>query len=181
MPGFTEGVSRSCARVPIGHPLAHLLERLQVDLGGRDLRVVELAIGFIGAHYRFFLPPKEPLIEEVLYRRDRISLTGRRRNGKTTLLHNLALAAAAGLPNYLAYRIPRPFSVLSFYLEDDARELQDKLGRMKRRLQVEVDLFHLYTREDLWGRNSDQREEPEIPGVCLSSLRCVQARPGDIR
>src|SRR2546429_5714040 len=34
-------------------------------------------------------PPKEPLIEGVLYRRDQISLTGRRRHGKTTLLANI--------------------------------------------------------------------------------------------
>jgi hypothetical protein len=96
------------------------------------------------------LPPKEPLIEGILYRRDRISLTGRRRNGKTTLIHNLALAGAAGLPQYLGFTIPRVFRVLSFYLEDDARELQDKLGRMRGRLQMGGDPFHLYTREDLW-------------------------------
>lgn len=94
------------------------------------------------------LPPKEPLIEGVLYRRDRISLTGRRRNGKTTLLSNIAIASTEGHSEYLGYRIPQPLRVVSFYLEDDARELQDKLCRMLKGSPASERL-HLYTREDM--------------------------------
>src|SRR5262249_60346667 len=55
------------------------------------------------------LPPKEPLIEGVLYRRDTISLVGRRRHGKTTLIGNLSLALSLPLSDFLGYSIPQPF------------------------------------------------------------------------
>ena len=97
------------------------------------------------------LPPKEELIKGVLYRRDRISLTGRRREGKTTLLSNIALAGTMEHPDYLGFSIPKPFNVLSFYLEDDPAELQEKLNRMRKGTATER--FHLYTIDDFWERN----------------------------
>lgn len=97
------------------------------------------------------LPPKEPLIDGLIYRRDRIGLIGRRRHGKTTLLSNLALAGSLGLSEYLGYRIPRHFNVLSLYLEDDARELQDKLRCMLHDRET-TNRFHLYTRDDFFHR-----------------------------
>jgi RecA-family ATPase len=91
-------------------------------------------------------PPKEPLIEGILYRRDLISLTGRRRNGKTTLLHNLAVAGALGREDFLGFKIPRSFRTASFYLEDDGGEMQEKIRRMVK--GAKTDNFHLYTRTD---------------------------------
>jgi hypothetical protein len=91
-------------------------------------------------------PPKEPLIEGILFRRDLISLTGRRRHGKTTLLHNLAIAGALGHQEYLGFKISRPFKTVSFYLEDDGGEMQEKIRRMLK--GAKTDNFHLYTRTD---------------------------------
>jgi hypothetical protein len=94
------------------------------------------------------LPPKEALIDGILHRRDQISLTGRRRNGKTTLLHNLAIAGALGRKEYLGFPIPRPFKTVSFYLEDDAGEMQGKLSRMLGNETTRN--FHLYSRSDFF-------------------------------
>jgi len=91
-------------------------------------------------------PPKEPLIEGILNRRDLISLTGRRRNGKTTLLHNLAVAGALVREDFLGFKIPRSFRTVSFYLEDDGGEMQEKIRRMMK--GAKTDRFHLYTRTD---------------------------------
>lgn len=72
-------------------------------------------------------PPKEPLIEGLLYRRDLITLGGRRRHGKTSLVSNFAAALALGLTEFLGWKIPSPGRVLMFYLEDDGGEIQSKL------------------------------------------------------
>lgn len=93
------------------------------------------------------LPPKTPLIDGILYKRDRISLTGRRRHGKTTLISNIALAGALGHTEYLGFKIPQPFNSIVFYLEDDDRELQDKFHKMLKG-KSQPTSFHLYTRSD---------------------------------
>lgn len=92
------------------------------------------------------LPPKTPLIEGILYKRDRISLTGRRRHGKTTLISNIAIAGALGRKEYLGFKVPAPFRSLVFYLEDDEGELQQKLRVMLKGNPVPKS-FHLYTRD----------------------------------
>jgi RecA-family ATPase len=97
-------------------------------------------------------PPKEPLIDGVLYRRDRISLTGRRRHGKTTALLNIALTGALGLSDYLGFSIPKPFAVIAYFLEDDAEELQGKLNKMLQGRELTAEQsqrLHIYTRSDL--------------------------------
>lgn len=96
-------------------------------------------------------PPKEPLIEGILYRRDRVSVTGRGREGKTTLISNVALAGSMGRPHYLGFSIPKPFNVLCFYLEDDPGELQEKLRRMGK--EASTERFHLYTIDDFFRWN----------------------------
>lgn len=93
-------------------------------------------------------PPKEPLIDGLLYRRDLVILAGRRRNGKTALLLNLAHPLVAGADSFLGYPILGPIRVLAFLLEDDTRELQDKLQPMlqSRALDYESrNRFALYT------------------------------------
>jgi len=92
---------------------------------------------------------KQPLIDTVLYSRDRIALTGRRRHGKTTIISNIAFAGALKATEYLGFKIPRPFSTVAFYLEDDETELKIKLDRMAQGVKG-IKLFHLYTREDFW-------------------------------
>jgi len=96
-------------------------------------------------------PPKTPLIEGVLFKRDRISFTGRRRHGKTTALLNTALAGALGLEDYLGFKIAAPFTVAAYFLEDDAQELQVKINKMLRGHTLtdeQSNRLHIYTRSD---------------------------------
>jgi len=95
------------------------------------------------------LLPKEPLIDGVLYRRDLITLVGRRRHGKTTLIGNLALSLAVPTGNFLGYSIQCARRVIVFYLEDDPGELQDKLRRMAQE-KDSTGRFHLYTKRDFF-------------------------------
>lgn len=76
------------------------------------------------------LPAKEALIDGLLYRRDLIALAGRRRHGKTNFILNLAVGLSLNLPEFLGYSISKEFRVLAFFLEDDTREIQDKLRRI---------------------------------------------------
>lgn len=69
---------------------------------------------------------KEPLIHNLLYRRDLVGFGGRRRNGKTTLSLNISVSLAAGR-NFLDYQIDKPRKVLALLLEDDTWEIQDKV------------------------------------------------------
>ena len=100
-------------------------------------------VDFMAENY----PEPEPLVEGVLYLGDFTSLTGRRRNGKTTLLHNLALAGASGDQSYLDLKITRPFKTLAFYFEDDPGDMQAKLRKMLAGREAN-DRFHLYTKLD---------------------------------
>jgi hypothetical protein len=128
----------------------------------------------IGAFLKQEFPPKEPLIEGVLYRRDMISLTGRRRHGKTTFLHNLALAGALGKPEFLGFKIPRPFRTISFYLEDDAMDLQPKLRCMLDGKEAEG--FDLYTRADfLRGKIPINIKNPRFQNIVFK--KCAAAKP----
>lgn len=80
---------------------------------------------------RIALPMKEPLIEGLLYRRDLVAFAGRRRNGKTSILLQLALSLTTwGSSGFLGHNIPSKRRVLLYLLEDDSRELQDRLNRM---------------------------------------------------
>jgi hypothetical protein len=119
-------------------------------------------------------PEKTPLIEHVLNRRDQISLTGRRRHGKTTLLSNIAIAGACGDPDYLGFRIPAPFTTVAFFLEDDGGELQTKLAKMKN--GRDASRFHVYIREDFrnWGINISVKSIPFRERVMAA---CQSAKP----
>jgi len=69
----------------------------------------------VGAFLAKTFPPKTPLIADVLYRRDRISLTGRRRHGKTTEMLNIAVAGACGIRSISAFQFHAHFRLwLSF-------------------------------------------------------------------
>ena len=74
-------------------------------------------------------PPKEPLVDGLLHRRDQVTLAGRRRHGKTTLLLNLCVALAV-LNRFLGFEIPKPRRSLMLFLEDDPGELQAKLSKI---------------------------------------------------
>jgi hypothetical protein len=77
------------------------------------------------------LPKKEALIEGLLYRRDLVAFAGRRRNGKTSILLQLALSLTTwGSSGFLGHNTPGKKRVLLYLLEDDSRELQDRLNRM---------------------------------------------------
>jgi RecA-family ATPase len=91
-------------------------------------RTLETAADFLKKD----LPKKEALIEGLLYRRDLVTLAGRRRHGKTALVLNLAMSLADPYykNDFLGYRIAQPRRVLVYLLEDDAAELQDRLRVM---------------------------------------------------
>jgi RecA-family ATPase len=77
------------------------------------------------------LPQKETLIEGILYRRDLVAFAGRRRNGKTSILLQLALSLTTwGSSGFLGHGVGPKRRVLLYLLEDDSRELQDRLNRM---------------------------------------------------
>ncbi len=99
-------------------------------------------------------PAAGELMQGVLFTRDQISLTGRRRDGKTLLASNIALAGASEMGNYLGFVIPEPFTSLVFYLEDDPEQLQKRLARSvdglkARNIAFDPDRFHLKTRYDV--------------------------------
>jgi hypothetical protein len=96
-------------------------------------------------------PPKEELIEQLLYKRDQIAFVGRRRHGKTTLCANVALSLALGLPSFHAYKINAPRRVLAFFMEDDATELQTKLDKMAMGRTTEGRMC-IYSRDDFFSR-----------------------------
>lgn len=71
-------------------------------------------------------PPKDPLVEGLLHRRDMVAFVARRRHGKTTFLLNLAVAGATAT-NFIGHKIPTPFRTLLLTLEDDSGDLQAAL------------------------------------------------------
>lgn len=86
---------------------------------------------------------KEPLIEGLLYQRDLIAFGGRRRNGKTSVAFNLAVALASGKPSFLGHIIPKACKVQGVFLEDDPGELQKKYGKLfaNERLEGRFDII----------------------------------------
>jgi len=74
-------------------------------------------------------PEKEPLIDGLLYRRDLITLGGRRRHGKTSLISTVGASLALGLPDFLGFKIAQATRVMMFYLEDDGGEIQRNFGK----------------------------------------------------
>lgn len=121
-------------------------------------------------------PAPEPLVENVLFLGDFTSLTGRRRNGKTTLLHNLALAGALGETSYLGLNIVRPFKTLAFYFEDDPGDMQEKLGIMLNGRSA-PEAFHLYTKQDF--RNWELVMDVTDPAFRSRILECCDAHKPD--
>jgi hypothetical protein len=121
-------------------------------------------------------PPKEPLIEGVLYRRDQISLTGRRRHGKTTLLGNIAIAGALG-NDYLGFKIPHAFNTVAFLLEDDPGELQDKFCGMLGNEEMPKRV-HIYTRNDFVAKQIPiDMGNPKFREFVLSRCLCNDCKP----
>jgi hypothetical protein len=98
------------------------------------------------------LPAKEPLLDGLLFRRDMIALAGRRRHGKTNFILNLAVALSTGAHEFLGYPLTDKYKVLIFFLEDDTREIQDKLQHIIRDNEVGARLA-LLTREDFLQAN----------------------------
>jgi len=94
------------------------------------------------------IPPKEPLIKDLLHRRDLVTLAGRRRHGKTTFLSNLCVALALGI-DFLGYEIPEPRRSLLLLLEDDPGELQEKFARVTKGKDIQGRI-RIVTREDFY-------------------------------
>jgi len=90
---------------------------------------------------------KAPIVDGLVHKRDLVAFAARRRHGKTSLVTNLAVEGAVGAPDFLGYPIPQPFRSLLVLVEDDPRELQDRL----RSLIGERDAggrLHIITRDD---------------------------------
>jgi hypothetical protein len=98
------------------------------------------------------LPRKEALIDGLLYRRDLVTLAGRRRHGKTALILNLALLLSDPFykEHFLGYRIPHRRRVLAYLLEDDATELQDRLATMLGAQEYDLSRLALRTKDDFY-------------------------------
>ena len=111
-----------------------------------------LSLDTAAAFMKKDLPPKEVLIDGLLYRRDLVTLAGRRRHGKTALVLNLALALADPFykDDFLGYRIPQPRRVLVYLLEDDATELQDRLRIMMGELEYDLEKLAIRTKDDFY-------------------------------
>ncbi len=93
------------------------------------------------------IPPKEPLVEGLLCRRDIVAFAGRRRHGKTTFSSSLAVAASLPLPEFLGYPIPKAVRVAVFFLEDDSGDIQEKM-RLLLDGRNSGERLAVYTRED---------------------------------
>jgi RecA-family ATPase len=100
------------------------------------------------AFLQLILPPKEPLIKGLLYKRDIVAMLARRRHGKTTFASQMAIALASGEPRLLGYEIPQKRNVVFYYLDDDPTEVQIKLARQLNGAAPPQG-FHLYSRRDL--------------------------------
>jgi hypothetical protein len=115
------------------------------------------------------------LVKDLLHRRDLVAFGARRRNGKTSLVTNLAVAGAVPAAEFLGYDIPAPWRSLLCILEDDPGEYQEKLrkvigsrdtgGRIK-----------IVTREDFYaaGIRIDVQEPAFLNGV---QSRAADHRP----
>jgi hypothetical protein len=108
------------------------------------------------------IPPKEPLIEGLLYRRDIAAFVGRRRHGKTSILTSLATALALPEVEFLGYKIPGSYRVLALLLEDDAGELQERFQLLMGRRSAEGRLA-IYTREDFQSEGIALTLDPNLP------------------
>jgi hypothetical protein len=97
-------------------------------------------------------PEKECLITGLLYKRDLVCFAGRRRNGKTTFVCDIAVALISDAPSFLEYPIDADGArVLVFFLEDDSREIQDKLRKLLANVPKEKhSRLALYTRQDFF-------------------------------
>ena len=94
------------------------------------------------------IPPKEPLVKDLLHRRDLVTCAGRRRHGKTTFLINLCVAIASS-NKFLGYEIPEHRRSLMLLVEDDPGELQEKLGRVTKGKDIQGRI-RIVTREDFY-------------------------------
>ena len=106
--------------------------------------------GYTGEEFlNLRIPEKEALIEDLLHRRDLVAFGARRRHGKTTFALNMAVAGAIGLPEFIGYKIARPFRTLLFMLEDDPGDLKAPFEK----IAAGQDLYgriRIVTREDFY-------------------------------
>src|SRR5262249_10602001 len=93
------------------------------------------------------ITPKEPIIDGLISRRDLVALGARRRHGKTTLLIQLALDLAFSVAAFLGYVIPQARRTLLFLLEDDGKEIQDKITKQLAGRDPGTNIA-IYTRDD---------------------------------
>ena len=121
------------------------------------------------------LPKKEPFVEGLVYRRDNCTLVARRRNGKTTLISNLALALTLPKPEFLGYQVPEARRVAIFYLEDDPSELQEKL-KLETGAGDTADRMHLFTKEDVFDAGARTSAADEKFRTYVTDM-CGQAKP----
>lgn len=78
------------------------------------------------------LKEKEILIEGLLGRGDLVAFGGRRKNGKTTLLFNLAFSLASEGGGFMGHAVTRPCKVIMVLLEDSEGNCQKKTSSMMR-------------------------------------------------
>jgi RecA-family ATPase len=116
-------------------------------------------------------PESETFIDGMLYRRDLVAIQGRRREGKTTLIMQLALSLTVdpSVP-FLGKKVIKPRRVLVYLLEDDAKQLQDRFRRMLTGNEGEDDEWKEYLNDEgrLLIRTKDDFVQGGIPRNALS-------------
>lgn len=116
-------------------------------------------------------PETETFIEGLLYRRDLVAIQGRRREGKTTLIMQLALSLTVEPSvEFLGKKVVRPRRVLVYLLEDDAKQLQDRFRRMLTGNEAEGDEWKEYLNDEgrLLIRTKEDFVQGGIPRNALS-------------
>lgn len=91
---------------------------------------------------------KPPIVQDLLHKRDLVALGARRRHGKTGFLIDLAVSLAEGEPDFLGYAIPKAAKTLLILIEDDPRELQERLAKLLTAGSEAARNIELVTRED---------------------------------
>src|SRR5690242_9559327 len=98
----------------------HHLERKMSDQKKKTLPTAKSLKPFLETQF----PEAETFIEGMLYRRDLVAIQGRRREGKTTLIMQLALSLTVDPSvKFLGKKVISPRRVLVYLLEDDAKQL----------------------------------------------------------
>lgn len=85
------------------------------------------------------LGPKDPVIENLLYRNDIICISAESGVGKSIFVLQMLAALTSGKPFLDAFKVTRPSNVLYFQTEGDRVETIDRLAHMAKGVSIDHD------------------------------------------